>query len=484
MTKALADPKPTNLSVLRFRVGDAIMAVRSDAVEEVTRALPLTRVPHAPLWVLGLSSLRGRVIPVVSAARLLEADESDASGASRTIVLNLDPPFALAVDEVMGLAHLDTPGDQFGALFVESEGAVRAIDLHGALDRAFGAGAIKDGGSRPGAVTAVPAQPCLPVSDTSRLFLTFAVGDQFYALAVELVEAVMALPDSLAALPHGEQADLGVIPYRDGVLPVADLATLLGLKPPSARGNLLVVRLGKALGGLRVDRLDIIRRVSDADVTAAPALLNRAGGEASIEGIIRLGRDRVVSILTPERLFRAEALEMIMADGRQELEIATVVVDEETERFLLFQLGDETYGMPIADVQEVVAVPDVLTRVPHAPTFIEGVINLRGQVIPVIDQISRFGAAPAAMASRRIIVTRSDTIWAGFIVDGVSAIRAIPRRDLAPPSDLLTGGRRVFDRVARSAEGDVVLIVDPRALLEQAEADVLAAMAIGDETRP
>lgn len=478
MTETLAVPGSAALSVLKFRVADAIMAVRSGAVEEVLRAPLITRVPHAPPCVLGVSSLRGRVTPVVSAARLLQVDERTASASNRTIVLDLDPPLALAVDEVIGLSHIEAAAGGSGSLFVEDDTAVRAVDLKSALDRAFGAGVIRTGDGEKTAGLEVPATPLQAALDTTRLILTFAVGDQVHALELGVVEEVMDVHDAIAALPQGAQADLGVIPYRNGVLPVVDLAVLLGLQGADGRGKLVVVRMGEALAGLRVDRLGIIRRVSEADVTAAPALLNRGGGEAAVEAIVRVDRTRVVSLLTPERLFRADALEKIMSDGRQELQNAAVDVDDETESFLLFQLGAETYGLPIGDVQEVIAVPDVLTRVPNAPAFIEGVISLRGQVLPVIDQASRFGAAAEAKASRKIIVTRSDSLQAGFIVDGVSAIRAIPRRELATPSDLLSGERRLFKRVARSTAGDVILIVDPRALLDQAEADVLLALSL------
>ena len=478
MSETLAVPGSAALSVLKFRVADAIMAVRSGAVEEVTRAPLITRVPHAPPCVLGVSNLRGRVTPVVSAARLLQVDERPASASNRTIILDLDPPLALVVDEVIGLSHIEAVSDGLGSLFVENDTAVRAIDLKGVLDRAFGAGIIRTGGGEKTAGLQVPATPLQAAPDTTRLILTFAVGNQVHALELGVVEEVMDVPDAIAALPQGAQADLGVIPYRSGVLPVVDLAVLLGVQSAGGRGRLVVIRMGEALAGLRVDRLEVIRRVGEADVTAAPALLNRGGGEAAVEAIVRVDRSRVVLLLTPERLFRADALEKIMSDGRRELQIAAVDVDDETESFLVFQLGAETYALPIDDVQEVIAVPDVLTRVPNAPAFIEGVISLRGQVVPVIDQASRFGAVTEAKASRKIIVTRSDTLQAGFIIDGVSAIRAIPQRDLATPSDLLSGERRLFDRVARSTTGDVILIVDPRALLDQAEADVLTALSL------
>ena len=65
--------------------------------------------------------------------------------------------------------------------------------------------------------------------------------------------------------------------------------------------------------------------------------------------------------------------------------------DDDEEQFVVFRLMNEEYGVPIDSVQEIVRVPEELTKVPKTPTFIEGVINLRGIVLPVVDQRRRFG---------------------------------------------------------------------------------------------
>lgn len=469
----------TDLAVLTFRVGGATMSVSSDRVAEVLRRPLVTRVPHAPACVLGVSSLRGRVVPVVSAARLLDRPERAETSASRTLLLDLDQPLALAVDAVIGLNHL-TAAPSSGGLFVEDGDAVRAVDLDGALEAAFGRTVARIGGAR----AATSARPeAEAVAEETRLVLTFGIGAQTHALALDAVEEVTDLPAGLAALPHGERADLGVAPYRKGVLPVVDLAALLGLEPSGAGGRLLVVRLGDALVGLRIDRFGAILRVPESAVAPTPALLNRGGGEAAVESVARLTDGTVVSLLAPDRLFRAEALEAIMADGRQALDAkAAAAQDGGSESFVIFALGGETYGLPIADVQEVVAVPESLVRVPKAPVFIEGVMNLRGRVVPVIDQGRRFGAAPAAGLSRKVIVARAGPLIAGFVVDAVSAIRSFSRAELGEPSELLQDDRRLFDRVAQTAAGEVILLVDPAALLEQAEADVLATLTAEAES--
>ena len=70
----------------------------------------------------------------------------------------------------------------------------------------------------------------------------------------------------------------------------------------------------------------------------------------------------------------------------------------------MFRLSNEEYGVPIDSVQEIVRVPEELIRVPKTPAFIEGVINLRGSVLPVVDQRRRFGLAGMARNDRQRIM--------------------------------------------------------------------------------
>lgn len=464
-----------SIAVLRFRVDGVTMAVPSAIVSEVARDLAVTRVPHAPACVDGVASARGAVVPVISAARLFGRAETQTTAANRSIVMDLERPLALKVDAVIGLGEMETAGHSKASVFVAEGEAIRVVDLDAALLAAFGT--VRTGGASSRSLAAGPTSDVAEQAEATTQILTFTVAGQTHGLPIAAVVEVINTPTGIAALPHGERADLGVVPYRRGVLPVVDLAALMGLVPPTAAGKLIVVRIGAALAGLRVDSLQVVLRVPDSAIGPAPALLNRGGGEAAIEALARVGSGRVVSLLSPERLFRPEALEQIMADGRQELETVAVDTTQDTETFLIFQLGGETYGLPIADIDEVVTAPETLTRVPNAPAFIEGVMDLRGRVVPVIDQGKRFGSGQAVTGARKVIVTAAGALQAGFIVDAVAGIRAIPRSDLAPASELLADDRAIFDRVARNPDGTVILIADARTLLDHAEADILTALS-------
>lgn len=97
-----------------------------------------------------------------------------------------------------------------------------------------------------------------------------------------------------------------------------------------------------------------------------------------------------------------------------------------------FRVGRETYGVPITALHEIVRVPEI-TAVPDAPEYVEGVINLRGKIVSVIDLRKRFGQpAPANHRHNRILVVEHKGRLSGMIVDGASEVLKIPRSDIEP----------------------------------------------------
>jgi purine-binding chemotaxis protein CheW len=103
-----------------------------------------------------------------------------------------------------------------------------------------------------------------------------------------------------------------------------------------------------------------------------------------------------------------------------------------------FILGQEEYALDILLVQEIIRMLRI-TRVPRAPHYIEGVVNLRGNVIPVFDLHRRFGLSERVNSERtRIIVVKVQEIIAGLVVDGVSEVLRLPQAAVEPVSSLVT----------------------------------------------
>ncbi|OPY01939.1 MAG: Chemotaxis protein CheW [Syntrophorhabdus sp. PtaB.Bin047] len=108
-------------------------------------------------------------------------------------------------------------------------------------------------------------------------------------------------------------------------------------------------------------------------------------------------------------------------------------------QLVTFKLGTEEFGVDILKVQEINKMMNI-TRIPNAPAFIEGVINLRGKIIPIVDLRKRLGFREQPYdKSTRIIVVELEGLVLGFIVDSVSEVLRIPANTIEPPPSMVAG---------------------------------------------
>lgn len=147
-----------------------------------------------------------------------------------------------------------------------------------------------------------------------------------------------------------------------------------------------------------------------------------------------------------------------------------------------FRIGRETYGVPITLVHEIVRVPEI-TPIPDAQECVEGVINLRGKIIPVIDLRKRFGQKEVtATVKNRILVTEVDKRRVGLIVDSASEVLKIPPSEIeTPPSALQDAQANCVTGVAK-LQGRLVILLELSRLLQKSVAEI--RKAVTDATSP
>src|SRR5271170_1060456 len=157
-----------------------------------------------------------------------------------------------------------------------------------------------------------------------------------------------------------------------------------------------------------------------------------------------------------------------------------------------FQIGRETYGVPITSLHEIVRVPEI-TAVPDAPDYLEGVINLRGKIVSVMDLRKRFGQKQATLKKHnRILVVEHSGKLAGLIVDSATEVLKIPGEDVeAPPAAFQEGGLNCVTGLGK-VKGRLIVLLDmtkllaPASLLQQAgsaESKAVKAEARGAAAR-
>jgi purine-binding chemotaxis protein CheW len=140
----------------------------------------------------------------------------------------------------------------------------------------------------------------------------------------------------------------------------------------------------------------------------------------------------------------------------------------EERQLVVFQLGAELYGVDIARVHEIIRL-QTITRVPRAPSFVEGVINLRGKVIPVVDLRRRFGLplADHTRATRTVVVEIGDQV-VGIIVDSVSEVLRVSTATIEPPSPVVAGiDSEYLQGIAKLPERLVILLDLDRVLARE-----------------
>jgi len=320
-------------------------------------------------------------------------------------------------------------------------------------------------------------------TDNREMLVTFDVGGQEFALPLTAVHEILPAPATVTAVVDAEAAIVGITTVRDRVLPLLSLRTLLGFAAAGAtdeRHKVVVAQVGNARIGLVADRARAVIAARAELVDPVPAVLAaRTGGESRIRSVYRGDRgQRLISILAPELLFRNDIMQRL-PQGRDNaaVEHRSASRAEAELIYLVFRLGDDEFGLPIDTVVEVAQVPSPITRVPRTPRFLEGVANLRGETLPIVDQRRRFEMPAVDLGEqRRLVVIRTARHRAGIIVDGVSDVLRARAAQIEPPPELTDAVSRLVSGILNLEQAQrMVLLLDPGELLTRAEQGLLDA---------
>jgi purine-binding chemotaxis protein CheW len=143
-----------------------------------------------------------------------------------------------------------------------------------------------------------------------------------------------------------------------------------------------------------------------------------------------------------------------------------------------FRIGAETFGVPISIVREIVRVP-AITAVPNAPDYIEGVINLRGKIISVVDLRKRFGEKNIQPTKKdRIVVVELNERSVGLLVNSASEVLKIPPSEIEAPHDLFQDGEVDYVTGVAKLKGRLVILLDLNKVIRRSELRRLDDLAV------
>ena len=485
-----------------FIAGDEVFAADMVPVKEIIRVPEVVRVPLAPAALEGLANLRGKVLPIISLRRLFGFPELPHDDSTRALVVDVGQPLGFVVDRVSSVvgvdaSHIEDVGsikttvntEMLSSLIKDVGGhaMIMVLDFAKLIEREFSQiASISKSTGVAGAVQASVQSEEEDSSDELQL-VSFDVDGQEYAIAIEDVQEIVQVPEAVIHVPRSNSHVLGVMTLRSRLLPLVSLRSMFALphRDLDEKSRIVVLTMGGVSVGVVVDAVSEVLRVSKSGVDALPAMLAREGNLAEVTSICRLDNGkRLVSIVTARNLFGHSVIkEALSTVNESELDSdrADTKQDDnldDDEQVVIFRLDKEEFGAPIASVQEIVRVPEQLIRVPKAPSFVEGVINLRGTVLPVIDLRLRLGLKQVERTDRqRIMVFLISEVRTGFIVDQVAEVLRIPKAAIEPAPQLSAEQSQLLSRMANlEKQKRMVQLIDPPHLMAKKELKALAAV--------
>lgn len=444
-----------------FRLGEETYGIPISHVREIIRPQKITKVPLVSDFVEGITNLRGAMLLVVNGRRMFDMSRLEYNSQTRIIVLVQDGHMlGYVIDQITGVETIrEQDISAYGAdkhewiqgvAHSESKKTVmmlldpREIFSHAHMTTSSANQKEEQSADTDFVASAIDQRFASQqlIERESKKYVRFRVGQEEYGLPISDVQDIVRLPAKIDHLPGSPAYLLGLGLLRNQVQPIIQLSQLLGIasEPLGARTRVVMVEIRHGsqmtVAGLVVDNVSDVLNLASSSVLELPAAL-KTKRNSYITGVHRNDETKTLMyMLNLQELLPWHSLEQFMLSG-SELEdsshfdedgnkINTSVTKSATEQlYLLFDLSEEEFGLPIQQVKEILRVP-AITQLPHSPHFLAGIANIRSQLITIIDLRQRLGFDATEKATRqRIIIAEVGDQLYGLLVDHIREARKI-----------------------------------------------------------
>ena len=434
-----------------FYLGGQEFAINADCIREVVRSpYRITPIPLSPAYLEGIFTLRGVAIPMVNLARIFDAQAPASTSDQRVVIIDHeDVQVGLVFDmtgEVLRVApeqrsSLRYDGRQSvvsGAITLDAGARLLQVLDPASLIRIDNVPQVR---SLSNATRNAERQRFLRQAQGHKC-IAFRVGGMHFALAMEAVQEIIRVPELNESVMLGKLCK-GWFNLRGAPVGVVDFAALLqaGSSAAGEDQRVLVVRVGEDRLGLLVDSVDDIRPYFDSDILPIPMLGTRRAG--MFRGCLPDPEGTDAIFLAHGQIFSdAEVAEICSGHRRlyqDQVKAAGQASSAASRRqvYLAFSL-DTGWASDIKQVREIVPFVDNVTRPPGMPDCVHGMMQLRQQMVCVIDLRRLYGMPPSSdTAERRILVLEHGDERYGIIVDHVDTILSLPDSQRRPSPQLL-----------------------------------------------
>ncbi len=480
-----------------FRLAQEQFALEIQRVKEIVRPPDTTRLPKSPAYISGIANLRGNILPILDTRQRLALEISEPTEQSRVLVTEIAGHLmGLLVDSVLTVKEVEAesikpppPAVQnvdheylSGVIQKDEEPLTMILNVDQVARLQIEA--VDSQVARQGLQTGSEEKKQNTTIEEIQL-VTFSLGEEDYAFEVETVQEIMRV-GNIADVPNAPPHIKGLITVRDTVMPTFDLRTLLNLshETDDEHERILIVETGEFTLGMIVDQVREVRRYPKSIIQSPPD----SEDAHELKGIVKVDNGKkLIMILHQEMLLSDDENQSITQWMDSE---GMNVMEENNDRqpgggeqamadevqLVTFNIGDEEYGIYITRIQEINRLGKI-TKLPKSPDFIEGVTNLRGEVIPVIDTRKRFGLELKDNDDRtRIIIVDMAGKKTGLIADRVNEVLRLPTGNISPPPPVMSARSEAqfLSGIGKLDNGErMVLLLDAEKILNIKEQEAL-----------
>ena len=426
-----------------FHLGEHEFAIPASAIREVVNFPDkMTPVPLSPPFLEGVFTLRGHVIPVLNLERIFDPAASRAQPSNKIAIIDHDniqvgllfhsTGEVLRVrPEQRSLLHYQEGGAGgviCGTILLD-EGArlLQILDAHALvhIENVPQVQALR-------ATTRAVVKSHFQLQAERRQCVGFTVGGTAFAFDMNAIREIIMVPELKPSVMAGKLC-MGRIHFRGDAVGVVDFAALLQFEHSTVQGGLeqriLIARVGTTLVGLLVDSVDSIFNIVDGDVMPIP-LLSKARAGMFAGCVTREGTGDILFLDHAQIFSHAELQEIGTGHTNLYQQEAAAEADSHQaklakarrEVYIVFAL-DNGWAIDIGRLREVISYSGGMLKPPGMPAFVHGVLNLRHQMISVIDLRCLYQLPPmTATPDTRIMIVEHGEDRYGLIVDRVDNI--------------------------------------------------------------
>jgi purine-binding chemotaxis protein CheW len=436
--------------LVTFRIAKEEFAFQMEHVREILRVQTPNQVPDVPDYVLGVLTVRGRILPVIDLRRLLH---------QRSLA--------------------DEFADNCRPLREEYERGLEQVE------KIFADG--WQGKVEPKIAERLRTWLAETNSSSQLLMETLAQARGLNEMVIKQLQLRLKHQergDREAASACGEEVVTG---SRKTIAALLRFEGEIGQNIKEDQRIIVVDAEGFVLG-LVVDHVHEVLNVPTNLMEPPPRITSSGGMELS--GVAKLDDgSRLIMLLDVASLMKDQKLRNVQDSAVQSVNSEHAAETQKTAagaqelsevQLVTFMLGAEEYGVPISQIQEIDRLARI-TKVPKAAEFIEGITNLRGEVIPVLDTRKRFGLEVKPPDDRtRIIIVDLGGVKTGLVVDSVREVLNLARKDIAPPPEAIGSGidQQFISGIGKVDAGKrMIVLLDVESILNRQEQEHLSEIA-------